>query len=495
MAPSLQTEKPLNTPRQTAPAAKPKKTRGLRYWMERVLDECDQARADFAADPVHDLRVAMRRCRSMADGLMVIDPDKSWKTMKKGAKPLFQALGELRDNQVMEEVVQGLGSPDDVVVKCVLDYAKSREHELKSTALAAVEGFDRKAWRGWSKELPRRAARIRQGSIVFRHMALERWTDARGLQAPALRSRSPMSLHRLRIGLKRLRYTVENFLPQLHDAWIDDLKELQNLLGEVHDLDVLWAKMIELRAFPDEEIRLHWRDVITDARNQRIEKYRHKMLGPHSLWTVWRAELPNGPEVRKAGLERLRMWASFLDPDVPHSRHVAHLALKIYDGLELCQPRQAGNHESAREILRASALVHDVGRGKSEKGHHKRSFNKICKLDPPLGWSREELALVAAVTRYHRGALPQSRHRAIAALPTDRRKTALHLAAVLRLANVFDCDPGSVIPQLQVQMKDGFILINAKGYMPRSAMGEQLAGARHLLELVCNRPIIIRPLK
>jgi hypothetical protein len=44
-------------------------------------------------------------------------------------------------------------------------------------------------------------------------------------------------------------------------------------------------------------------------------------------------------------------------------------------------------------------------------------------------------------------------------------------------------------------MKDGFILINAKGYMPRSAMGEQLAGARHLLELVCNRPIIIRPMK
>jgi exopolyphosphatase/guanosine-5'-triphosphate,3'-diphosphate pyrophosphatase len=199
--------------------------------------------------------------------------------------------------------------------------------------------------------------------------------------------------------------------------------------------------------------------------------------------------------VRKAGLERLRIWASFLDPDVPHSRHVAQLALKIYDGLELCLFRQAGNQEGAREILRAAALMHEVGRGKSEKGHHKKSYEKIAQLDPLLGWSSEELALVAAVTRYHRGALPQVRHRAITALPRDRRKIALHLAAVLRLANAFDPDPGSVIPQIRVQRKDGFILINAKGYMPRSAVAEQLAAARHLLELVCNRPIIIRPLK
>jgi CHAD domain-containing protein len=77
------------------------KTTGLRYWMLRVLDECDHCAADFAADPVHDLRVALRRCRSMADGLMAIDPDPDWKAMKKAGKRLFLSLGELRDVQIM----------------------------------------------------------------------------------------------------------------------------------------------------------------------------------------------------------------------------------------------------------------------------------------------------------------------------------------------------------------------------------------------------------
>src|SRR5689334_16171589 len=78
---------------------------GLAMWMTRVLEECDRAGAEFAADPVHDLRVALRRCRSLADGLMVLDPDPDWKKMKKAGKRLFASLGELRDVQIMQEWV------------------------------------------------------------------------------------------------------------------------------------------------------------------------------------------------------------------------------------------------------------------------------------------------------------------------------------------------------------------------------------------------------
>ena len=49
--------------------SKSKREGGLRFWMQRVLEECERVRQDFAADPVHDLRVALRRCRSMADGV------------------------------------------------------------------------------------------------------------------------------------------------------------------------------------------------------------------------------------------------------------------------------------------------------------------------------------------------------------------------------------------------------------------------------------------
>lgn len=55
---------------------------GLLYWAQRALDECDKASQDFAPDPVHDLRVALRGCRSMADGFLSVDPDPDWKQMK-----------------------------------------------------------------------------------------------------------------------------------------------------------------------------------------------------------------------------------------------------------------------------------------------------------------------------------------------------------------------------------------------------------------------------
>ena len=60
-----------------------KKQAGLAFWMRRVLQECDRASIAFAPDPVHDLRVALRRCCSMADGIAAIDPDRAWKDMKK----------------------------------------------------------------------------------------------------------------------------------------------------------------------------------------------------------------------------------------------------------------------------------------------------------------------------------------------------------------------------------------------------------------------------
>src|SRR5499425_3393779 len=105
----------------TIPTAAPIKLKlGLRAWMQRVLEECDRAAAGFQPDPVHDLRVALRRCRSMADGLMAIDPDPSWKNMKRAGRDLFRSLGELRDVQVMIEWVQKLGPPEDPETQALL---------------------------------------------------------------------------------------------------------------------------------------------------------------------------------------------------------------------------------------------------------------------------------------------------------------------------------------------------------------------------------------
>src|SRR6202046_5052754 len=115
------------------------KVTGLRYWMVRVLEECDQVSADFAADPVHDLRVALRRCRSMADGMMAMDPDPAWKAMKKAGKRLFQRLGALRDVQVMMEWVEKLHPTEVSVERAPSPAMHPAEQISKATPIESSE--------------------------------------------------------------------------------------------------------------------------------------------------------------------------------------------------------------------------------------------------------------------------------------------------------------------------------------------------------------------
>ncbi len=535
------------------------KPTGLRYWMLRVLDECENVSADFSADPVHDLRVALRRCRSMADGMMAMDPNPSWKAMKKSGKQLFQRLGDLRDVQIMMEWIENLeqkikeraqqqtavalategisvapsaeqpqpGASEwhhDATAQTLIHILKARESEHKNEARLALDKFDRKQWRQWSHSLPQRAARIRPGSPVFKHLALERWTEARQLHTRAMRSRSAVALHTLRIGIKRFRYIVENFLPAEHDAWSNDLKHTQDLLGEVHDLDVLWTTANSCHAFPDEGSRNLWHGRITEERSNRIDEYREKTTGPGSLWNVWREGLPSGKDVHEIATRRMKLWAKALDPDFAHSERVARLSLQLFDGL-----RTAGflrgpadrNSEAGSADLRSSltlaALLHDVGKSEGNKGHHKKSLELIKKHGTPLGWKEEDISRAALVARFHSGSLPSRRHEAIRDYLPDEQRNVIQLSAILRLANALDAAHSGQIRGIRIEnpsanrqsarMKNGFrhqattpskneaVIVAAAGYLEGTPIARAAAAERYLLETVLRRPVIVRRAK
>jgi CHAD domain-containing protein len=482
------------------PTAPPKKKSGLAFWMQRVLEECDRAGVDFAPDPVHDLRVALRRCCSMADGVAAIDPNPMWKDMKKAGKRLFRRLGELRDLHVMQEWVQRLDSPNDPVTAPLLQSVAAHETELKQQAVQALAEFDRKQWLRWSRSLPRRMARFRPGSLVFRHLALERWTEAFRLHRQALRSSSPAAYHRLRIGIKRMRYIVENFLPDQHTSWSDDLKHMQDLLGEVHDLDVLWPATVRANVFPDIDARSRWQSKITEERARRIEAYRQLIStdsDQDSLWQAWRKELPDRKQTESAALLRLRLWASLLDPDFKHSRHVARLTLQLYDGLAAIG-KAPSSPAQERAILRVAALLQDVGRSDHEKDHHKATYRMIRRLAPPLGWRAQDLLTAGIVARYHQGPLPRAGQKALRGLSPGQRQEISRLAAILRLASAFDASRDARIQRLQVMNGDegdNILRIAAQGYSPRDDQAEGIAAARHLLETVYRRPVMVKAMK
>jgi CHAD domain-containing protein len=463
---------------------------GLAYWAQRTLEECDKASHEFAPGPVHDLRVAIRRCRSMADGFLSVDPDPAWKEMKKLGKPLFSSLGDLRDVQVMLEWVTRLSAPDDPVRPVLLETLGHKEGHLKAAAQQALHNFDRKRWMALNVRLAKRAARVPREGLVFQHLALERWMDAHALHRQALRNRTQVGYHRLRIGIKRFRYTCENFLPQRHEKWARDLRELQDALGDVHDFDVLRAT---IRTHPEiaDEDRARWNKTIAEERQRRLDLYRQKMLGKNSLWRVWRAELPNGASLQEAAMEKLRVWASFLDPDVNHSTHVTRLALQLYDGLT----KQGSVIADAqhRRILEAAAMLHEVGRSRGAERHRKRAYSMIRRLRPPLGWSAEELQCVAVLARYHDGKLPQTSNSPFVGLPQRRRMALLPIAGILRLADAFDFSHDRQIDRVAVERRDGMLMVYGRGLQAISPVAERLARARYLLETTCGCPIMVRP--
>jgi CHAD domain-containing protein len=465
---------------------------GLALWMQRVLEECDRASVSFATNPVHDLRVALRRCRSLADGLIAMDSDPEWKRMKKAGKQLFSRLGDLRDVQVMAEWVQRLALADDLDAQALQRSFADREMQLKQEAADALREFDRKQWKKWSTALPRRASKVRRATILFEHLALERWTTAYELHRLALRNRSKVAFHSLRIGLKRFRYIVENFLPEQHKAWKDDLKQMQDLLGEVHDLDVLWVAGLQRNAYPEGESRQRWQKTIAEERGTRIARYREKMSGKGSLWRVWRAQLPQGKQVEVAALRRMRLWASCLDPDFKHSDHVAKLSLQLYDGLLRNGRFNPSPQADERAILHIAAWVHDVGRSRGERRSRKATVKLIRELVPPLGLSQEILTMAGVVARYHAGPLPRPGQKALMGFIQSQREALNRLAGVIRLAEAFDADHSGRIQGLTVHEHHGFVLVVADGYAPRDPVAEKAASARHLLETVLRCPVLVK---
>jgi CHAD domain-containing protein len=262
--------------------------------MNRVLDLSETARESWDQEAVHDLRVALRRCRTMADALSQVNPDSGWRKMKKSARPVFQALGHLRDRQVERQWVKKLGGAGDPFRRHLLKSLAEREKTLMLEAERALDGFDRKEWRKWSRKLTAKAQFFPVESVVFQRLAAARLDESMALFDRARKGRSRVAWHRLRIGLKSFRYTLENFLPQRYEAWCGELKSLQDLLGEVHDLDVLRADSRRYSAGWDPAVIALWIEKIESARKLRLQEIRARLTGGNSPLTNWRTGLQNG---------------------------------------------------------------------------------------------------------------------------------------------------------------------------------------------------------
>jgi len=210
---------------------------------------------DRDEDACHDLRVALRRTRTVLEvGRKVLGRFHA-DEVRGRLRDLMRASGALRDEEVLIAVVSSLGvdRPD---VTAWIEARRRRERVLRRALTRLVKDGELKRGQKLLDAMlsfrpdprrDRRLAKFARRSVDKARRDVERHK----VVAPD----DVSALHDLRIAYKRLRYTVETFegaLPHDLSMLAQTAARFQKRLGDVHDVDVAIGAVRRARTLTDE---------------------------------------------------------------------------------------------------------------------------------------------------------------------------------------------------------------------------------------------------
>lgn len=133
--------------------------------------------------------------------------------------------------------------------------------------------------------------------------------------------------------------------------------------------------------------------------------------------------------------------------DEGHAHNVASLAGQLFD-----TAREQGFHAMGdweRELLHYASLLHDVGVFLSFVNHQDHTYYLIRNSDL-LGFDQTEIAIIAAVARFHRKGVPTAKQPEMADIGRGLGKTVLAMSSLLRLAEVLDRSHAGVVTEAAI---------------------------------------------
>jgi CHAD domain-containing protein len=265
---------PLPEPAEPATVG-PFLTAKLRDLASKIDSSAPRVLATGDDEAVHDLRVALRRTRTALEvGRSVLGRFRADET-RRALRDVQSATGVLRDEEVLLELIEGLGvdRPD---VRGWLEARRRRERRLRSALRRSIRGGGLDRGRELIDALlafrvkPSRERRLLKFALRAVDSAVGRIEQVR--DAPIA---NVEGLHEFRIACKRLRYTVETFsdvLPPDKITLASVATRLQKRLGDIHDIDVALACVRRARALTD-IARRAITNQLTGGREERAAAY------------------------------------------------------------------------------------------------------------------------------------------------------------------------------------------------------------------------------
>ncbi len=142
--------------------------------------------------------------------------------------------------------------------------------------------------------------------------------------------------------------------------------------------------------------------------------------------------------VREKSVLRLGRACRF---EEEHSRHVARLALELFDSARKLRLHDEG--EETRELLRYAGLLHDIGIFIGFSRHHAHSHYLIRNTEL-LGFEESEVRLIAAMAYFHR-ARPSKKHAVYEELDEDAKRALRPASLFLTMAEALDKSHGELV--------------------------------------------------
>jgi exopolyphosphatase/guanosine-5'-triphosphate,3'-diphosphate pyrophosphatase len=132
-----------------------------------------------------------------------------------------------------------------------------------------------------------------------------------------------------------------------------------------------------------------------------------------------------------------------------HSKRVAQFALELFDQT---QGRLHNWGSEERELLWASAILHNCGHFVSHSEHHKHSYYLI-RYGELLGYTDVEIETIANLARYHRKSDPKKKHDSYRSIDSKKhRRVVDQLSPLLRLAVALDRRQIGAIERIRCQV-------------------------------------------
>ncbi len=138
-----------------------------------------------------------------------------------------------------------------------------------------------------------------------------------------------------------------------------------------------------------------------------------------------------------------------------HAEDVENKSLILFNALKKIH----GLGAREKFLLQIAAILHDTGKYVSFNKHYVNSYNVIMASDI-LGFSKNEMKIIANVARYHSGEIPSSNHLNFINLSEQSRIIVSKLSAIIRIADALDRSHKQKIKDMTVKCTDYEVIIN-----------------------------------